>query len=75
MVAPRHPHPGPADGTKPIPAGPGRLWVQHDANFNVTSLTNNAGAVVKRFTYDPYGRHAARRSLGEVRAANWSLST
>ncbi|MGF1632803.1 MAG: RHS repeat-associated core domain-containing protein [Phycisphaerae bacterium] len=33
------------------------------------------GPAVKRFTYDPYGRHAARRSLGEVPAANRSLAT
>ena len=32
------------------------LHVQQDANFNVTSLTNNAGNVVERYTYDPYGR-------------------
>lgn len=32
-----------------------RLYVQHDANFNVTALINTSGVVVERFYYDPYG--------------------
>src|SRR5262249_23578228 len=32
-----------------------RLWVQQDANWNVSALTNGAGNVVERFVYDPYG--------------------
>lgn len=32
-----------------------RLYVQQDANFNVTALTNASGAVQERFIYDPYG--------------------
>jgi RHS repeat-associated protein len=32
-----------------------RLWVQQDANFNVTALVNGSGAVVERYVYDPYG--------------------
>jgi RHS repeat-associated protein len=32
-----------------------RLWVQQDANWNVTALVNGSGAVVERYAYDPYG--------------------
>ena len=32
-----------------------RLWVQQDANFNVTALVDGTGAVVERYVYDPYG--------------------
>lgn len=32
-----------------------RLWVQQDANWNVTALVNGNGVVVERYVYDPYG--------------------
>ncbi len=32
-----------------------RRWVQQDANWNVTALLDNSGAVVERYAYDPYG--------------------
>jgi RHS repeat-associated protein len=32
-----------------------RLYVQQDANFNVTSIVDTSGAVVERYAYDPYG--------------------
>ncbi len=32
-----------------------RLYVQQDANYNVTALLNTSGTVVERFLYDPYG--------------------
>ncbi len=32
-----------------------RLWVQQDANWNVTALVNGSGNVVERYVYDPYG--------------------
>ena len=32
-----------------------RLYVQHDANWNITAITDTAGAVKQRFIYDPYG--------------------
>jgi len=32
-----------------------RLWVQQDANFNVTALVNGSGVVVERYVYDAYG--------------------
>jgi RHS repeat-associated protein len=33
-----------------------RLWVQQDANFNVTAITDNSGNVLERYVYDPYGK-------------------
>jgi RHS repeat-associated protein len=35
--------------------GSERLYVQQDANWNVTAIVNGAGAVVERYTYDPFG--------------------
>jgi RHS repeat-associated protein len=32
-----------------------RLWVHHDANFNVSSVLDNSGNVVERYAYDPHG--------------------
>ena len=32
-----------------------RLWVQQDANYNVTSLVDGTGSVVERYAYDPFG--------------------
>jgi RHS repeat-associated protein len=37
-------------------AGGLRLYVQQDANYNVTAVVNRAGAVQKRYLYDPYGQ-------------------
>jgi RHS repeat-associated protein len=36
--------------------GAERLYVQQDANFNVTALVTTAGVVVERDDYDPYGK-------------------
>jgi RHS repeat-associated protein len=33
-----------------------RLYVQQDANYNVTALTNTSGVVQERYLYDPYGK-------------------
>ncbi len=32
-----------------------RLYVQQDANWNVTALVDTSGNVVERYAYDPYG--------------------
>ncbi|MFL5246024.1 MAG: RHS repeat-associated core domain-containing protein [Gemmataceae bacterium] len=32
-----------------------RLWVQQDANGDVTALINSSGSAVERYAYDPYG--------------------
>ncbi|VTR98885.1 rhs repeat-associated core domain-containing protein : YD repeat protein OS=Isosphaera pallida (strain ATCC 43644 / DSM 9630 / IS1B) GN=Isop_2419 PE=4 SV=1: RHS_repeat: PT-HINT [Gemmata massiliana] len=41
-----------------------RLWVQQDANFNVTALANSSGAVVERYLYDPYGNVTVTNASG-----------
>jgi RHS repeat-associated protein len=33
-----------------------RLWVQQDANWNMTALVNGSGSIVERYVYDPYGK-------------------
>jgi RHS repeat-associated protein len=33
-----------------------RVWVQQDANWNVTAVANGSGAVVERYADDPYGK-------------------
>ena len=45
-----------------------RLYYTTDANMNVTALVGTDGAVVERYTYDPYGKVT-------VRAADWSEIT
>jgi hypothetical protein len=32
-----------------------RLWATHDANYNITAVTDSYGYVVERYEYDPYG--------------------
>jgi len=36
------------------------LYYTNDANFNVTALVGTDGAVVERYTYDPYGKVTLR---------------
>jgi RHS repeat-associated protein len=43
-----------------------RLWVQQDANYNVTALANASGSIVERYAYDPFGLQA-------VYDANWNV--
>ena len=33
-----------------------RKYVQHDASFNVTAVTDASGSVQERYVYDPYGK-------------------
>jgi RHS repeat-associated protein len=42
-----------------------RVWVQQDANFNVTALVDGSGVVQERYAYDPFGAQT-------VLDANWS---
>jgi RHS repeat-associated protein len=42
-----------------------RLYVQHDANFNVTALVDTSSSVQERYVYDPYGSVT-------ILAANWT---
>ena len=32
-----------------------RRWVAQDANYNITAIFDNAGNVVERYAYDPFG--------------------
>jgi len=32
------------------------MWVQQDANWNVTAITNSGGTVQERYAYEPYGQ-------------------
>jgi RHS repeat-associated protein len=41
-----------------------RLYVTHDANWNITALINTSGSVVERYVQDPYGRF-------DVKDASW----
>jgi RHS repeat-associated protein len=44
-----------------------RLWVQQDANFNVTALLDNSGNVVERYAYDPFGNFTVYDAAYNVR--------
>jgi RHS repeat-associated protein len=47
-----------------------RLWVQQDANWNVTALVDNTtGLVVERYAYDPFGSVTVYDPSYTVRAA------
>ncbi len=48
--------PGYVDALVERDAGGTRLYVQQDANFNVTGLVDTTGTVVERYAYDPYGK-------------------
>jgi RHS repeat-associated protein len=50
-----------------------RLWYQQDANFNVTSVSNDVGAVVERYVYAPYGERTVLHSDFTPVASNLSL--
>jgi RHS repeat-associated protein len=43
------------------------LYVEYDADYNVTSLTNSSGGVVERYSYDPYGTVTVLNPTGTVR--------
>jgi RHS repeat-associated protein len=47
-----------------------RLYVAHDANFNITAVVNTSGNVVERFVYDPYGRFDFKDASYGVRASS-----
>ncbi len=48
--------PGYVDALVERDARGSRLYVQQDANFNVTGLVDTSGNVVERYAYDPYGK-------------------
>jgi RHS repeat-associated protein len=43
-----------------------RLWVQQDANWNVTALIDGSGNVVERYLYDPFGNVTILDGSGNV---------
>ena len=45
-----------------------RLWVQADANWNVTALVNGSGTVVERYAYDPFGARTVYDASYTVRS-------
>ena len=49
-----------------------RLWVQQDANWNVTALVNGSGAVVERYAYDPFGVRTVYDASYSVRSGGSS---
>jgi RHS repeat-associated protein len=51
-----------------------RLYVQQDANFNVTALLNTSGSVVERYVYDPYGKPTfLNASWGTISGSAYAL--
>jgi RHS repeat-associated protein len=44
-----------------------RLYVEQDANYNVTSLTDSAGNVIERYVYDPYGTVTVLNPDGSIK--------
>jgi RHS repeat-associated protein len=49
-----------------------RLYVQQDANFNVTAVISTAGAVQERYLYDPYGSVTITDASYNPRSGNTS---
>jgi RHS repeat-associated protein len=47
-----------------------RLWVQQDANWNVTSVANGNGTVVERFVYEAYGTRTVLDAAWGVKAGS-----
>jgi RHS repeat-associated protein len=45
-----------------------RLWVQQDANWDVTAVADNTGAVAERYVYSPYGNVSAFDASWNVRS-------
>jgi RHS repeat-associated protein len=43
--------------TSPTPTSltPQRIYAEHDANFDIKTLTNTSGTVLEHIVYDPYG--------------------
>jgi RHS repeat-associated protein len=47
-----------------------RLWVQQDANWNITALLNGSGGVQERFIYDSFGSPIILDSSWSVRSSS-----
>jgi RHS repeat-associated protein len=44
-----------------------RIYVQQDANYNVTSITDTSGTVLERFIYSPYGEQTVLNPDGTIK--------
>jgi RHS repeat-associated protein len=66
--------PGYIDALVERDAGGLRLYVQQDANYNVTAVVNSAGAVQERYVYDPFGQVTALDAVWNVRAGGSQYS-
>jgi RHS repeat-associated protein len=51
-----------------------RLWIQHDANWNVTALVNGSGTVVERYYYDAFGAATTLDASFAVRSGGSSYA-
>ena len=54
-----------------------RVYIQQDANYNVTSLVNTSGSVVERFRYAPYGSFIVLNGAADKDSgvSDWSIDT
>jgi RHS repeat-associated protein len=46
-----------------------RHYFQHDHRYSVSAITNSAGQVVERYTYDAYGKITVRDAAGDPKAS------
>jgi len=47
-----------------------RLYVMQDANYNITAIFDNAGTIVERYVYDPFGQVTVLATDWSERAAS-----
>jgi RHS repeat-associated protein len=52
-----------------------KYYVEQDADWNVTSVTNSSGGVVEDYSYDPYGNITVHNSSGGVLGTSLTSST
>ncbi len=45
-----------------------RIYVIHDANFNVTAITDATGQIIERYAYDAYGKFTILNADGTTKA-------
>jgi len=50
-------------------------YYTHDANFNVTAVMNDSGAVLERYHYSPYGAVTILNGVNDNDGAEWSEDT
>ena len=60
------------DGAVTDAGGSRRLYALHDANFDVTAVTDAGGNVVERYAYDPYGERTVLDASWQPTVGNQS---